>query len=68
MPTKKLKKSPSAPSIAKKPAEKTAGKASPKAPEAKVQVAKPKLKGANVSGLTGGFIRISETRIQKVYR
>jgi multidrug resistance efflux pump len=70
MPAKKLKKSPSIQPVARKTEEKTPKKAAPKVEEAKASVkkAKPAPKSANVSALTGGFIRISETRIQKVYR
>jgi hypothetical protein len=70
MPAKKLKKAPSPQSIAPKTGAKTAKKLSHKPAEEKVSVskAKPTLKSSEVSGLADGFIRISETHIQKVYR
>lgn len=45
-------------------------KVSPKPASKKVPAkqAKPKLKIAKPSGLAGGFVRLSETHIRKVYR
>jgi hypothetical protein len=70
MPAKKLKKSPSIQPVSRKADEKTPKKAAPEPEAAKpsVKKAKPAQKSAIVSAATGGFIRISETHIQKVYR
>jgi hypothetical protein len=70
MSSKKLKKAPSLQTIADETDGGTPKKLSRKPIVGKVSVKKekPMLKSASVSGLTGGFIRISETHIQKVYR
>jgi hypothetical protein len=74
MPAKKTKKSSSPQLVAgksrskapqqpsQKPSQKPSGK------KGSAAEAKPAPKSAKVSPLTGGFVRLSETHIQKVYR
>ena len=71
MPAKKLKKSSSQQTAARntdgKPAKNTPPK--PAGKPIPVKELKPTVKsGGEVSGLQGGFIRINDSRIRKVYR
>jgi hypothetical protein len=70
MPAKKPKKSSSPQLVAGKSRSKAPQKPSQKSSGKKGSVAgaKPAPKSAKVSPLTGGFVRLSETHIQKVYR
>ena len=70
MPAKKLKTSPSLPTVVKATHKNTAKKASrkPLVKEVSVVNAKPSLKNEKITGLEGGFTRISETQIRKIYR
>jgi hypothetical protein len=70
MPSKKLKKAPSVQTSARKSDAKAPKKVSRPLTSEKVSIknAMPAVKSAKASGLTGGFVRLSETHIQKVYR